>query len=75
MYRIDADIQYQDGTLAGLEIPSGFHVTVSTQEFAQSVCSWVESVLRDRDFVRAVRTGAKYTFTSLPRVTRVDRRC
>lgn len=64
MYKITADIEYLDGTLAGLLIPSGYHVTYPTLESAVRCTQWIKRTMKDKDFVRAYGTGNRYTFRS-----------
>jgi hypothetical protein len=58
---ITADIEYLDGALAGLVIPSGFSIKTPDASVARSTLKFLHRVRREKDFVRAVGTGNRYT--------------
>lgn len=68
MIRVEADIRYDEGFLAGMVIPSGYAVTAPTCAEARKISAWVERVRAEGDFVRAVGTGHPYRFMSAPRI-------
>jgi len=59
-YRVTADIEYLDGTLAGIVIPAGFTTTDPDIHHAIRRVQWLQRVMRENDFIRAVGTGNKY---------------
>lgn len=63
---VTADIRYLDGTLKGMEIPSGFRVTVPSLAHAIRTAKYIETTRRNNDFVRAIGTGSRYVYTSAP---------
>lgn len=72
MYRVTADIEYLDGNLAGLVLPSGYGVMVPTMRDAQKLRKWVAETSAANDFVRAAITGNRYQFRSAPRLYKVS---
>lgn len=71
VYRVTADIQYQDGTLAGLLIPAGYGVNYPTRRSAQRCAAWLCKVQREKDFIRAVGTGCKYNIVGRVSIDRL----
>jgi hypothetical protein len=71
LYRVSADIEYLDGNLAGLVLPSGYGVMQTSRFAATKLAAWVSSVIAADDFVRAAITGNRYKFRSAPRVDAV----
>lgn len=69
--RIAVDVEYLDGTLAGLTIPAGYAVTVPESSVPR-IMRWIAKVTRENDFVRATGTGNRYRFASYPMVTCID---
>ena len=58
--RVTADIEYLDGTLAGMVIPAGYSVSEVDVAHAHRTVTWLKRVQRERDFVRAAVTGNRY---------------
>ena len=59
LVRISADIEYLDGTLAGMVIPDGWSATYPKQSMFR-ITRWLERVRRQDDFIRATGTGNRY---------------
>ena len=72
MYQVSADIEYLDGTLAGVQIPSGYSVSVPTSKRAAQVASWLRAVRLNNDFIRAAVTGNRYRVAGRIAVDRVQ---
>jgi hypothetical protein len=70
-YRIEADIRYLDGTLAGMDLPSGYAVTAPDLKHAYRYVGFVVKTRAAKDFVRAAVTGNRYQFISEPRLVRL----
>lgn len=67
MIRLSADIEYLDGTLAGMTIPDGWHAVYPDGAEVIRAYRWADRTYRAGDFVRATGTGNRYRFTSAPR--------
>lgn len=57
---VTADIEYLDGTLAGLEIPAGFTVPVSSPRRAVTVARQLAQLRKWGEPIAAAVTGNKY---------------
>jgi hypothetical protein len=71
MYRVSADIKYLDGTLAGLDLPHGYTVTMPTRKLAQRTAMFLERVRQSDDFIRACVTGNRYKVTGYITIERI----
>ncbi len=70
-YRISADIKYLGGSLEGMIIPAGHHVTATTQQEAYRIACFLDKVHRNDDFIRAAVTGNCYQVVSAPEITEI----
>ena len=59
-FAVQADIEYLDGTLAGMVIPAGFRVTHTRKPEAMRTVRFLRKVCDTNDFVRAAVTGNRY---------------
>jgi hypothetical protein len=71
MYRVIADIEYLDGALAGMVIPSGYSVTFPNDRAAYRCAAWLKRIQSADDFIRAAVTGNRYKVAGSVDVRRV----
>ncbi len=69
MLWISADIQFTNGNLKGIVIPSGFSTMVANWESWERMRDWVTESRRIGLKIRATGTGDTYTFVSAATLT------